>query len=214
MITNQIIEQNNIAVAVMKTGNYSRAVSVFSAALKAHQQQLSMVLLGTNDSSDGASESSIDNCILESKRYYAFEVEGNEQYMYSQGIFLLPDVKSKCIPSVIIFNLALAYNLFALQSTQRSHLLEKSIRLYELAYNSQREASAANALFTLATLNNLGLIHKALGQSEMSSQCFDHLLSVVMFLVDSKTCHHLDYIDGFLRNITMAGSKVFPAAAA
>ena len=209
-----LIEQNNIAVAVMKTGDYNRAISILYATLKAHRQSITLCEMINNDASAGADESNIDKCILESKRNYAFEEEGNEQYMHSQGIFLLPKLNSKFIPLAIIFNLALAYNLSAPQSTQKRQLLEKATTLYELAYNSVREASAANALFTLATLNNLGLIHKELGQSEKSSKCFDNLLCLVMFLVDSKICHHLDYIDAFLRNITIASSKAFPAAAA
>ena len=141
--------------------------------------------------------------------------DNNEQYMYSHGIVIPSNLDSRCIPSVILFNLALSHHLAAAArpSHQKRFLLEKAVRLYVLAYTFQSKLGCSNVLFTLATSNNLGLIHTELEHSDMSKQCFDHLLSVLMLVVDSQNGNRVGHLDGFVQNVVSLSSKDCPAAA-
>ena len=85
------------------------------------------------------------------------------------------------LSTIVVFNMALAFQLSANGSGKR---LRKSLRLYDLAYNLQRtEQLVGCGLFTMATLNNLGLIHKQLRNNEACQLCFNRLLSATMFVV-------------------------------
>ena len=137
----RVIEQNNAAVAMMKSGSYDSAISSFAHALKkvsncqrrpnqdAHKSSLETLL-----------HTSLDKCIVQSQGRVSFPLEqqDNKQYMHRQGIFIPFNLDSKYIPSILIFNLALAHHLSAQEdSDKRLVRLKKATRLYELAYNSQ-----------------------------------------------------------------------------
>ena len=98
--------------------------------------------------------------------------------------------------TIIIFNLALAFHLSALgittatssSSSSNCHnnnknkalaRLTKALKLYELALTLQeQEKIQGNALFTLATVNNMGVIQRSIGESDKQARdYFEFLLS-------------------------------------
>jgi hypothetical protein len=88
----------------------------------------------------------------------------------------------------IMFNLALSHHLCALYGehkniNDRQSKLDQAIALYELAYTvGMQDEGDLNVEFTMATINNLGHIHRVKGNREKSNQCFRHLLSTLLFL--------------------------------
>ena len=87
--------------------------------------------------------------------------------------------------AVAIFNLALAHHLGGMEDTPSStNLLKKAAKLYRFGVNIQGQGSYG-IIFFLATLNNLGEVHKRLGQFLKSEQHFKQLLSTLMFLTAS-----------------------------
>ena len=107
------------------------------------------------------------------------------------------------ISAAIIFNLALIHQLYAEQQDSESMLepedsrttaetkkimLEKSVRLYEFVHHllsQQHTALDLNALFLLATINNLGQAYRTLDESSLkASSCFEQLMSFLMLLLD------------------------------
>lgn len=128
--------------------------------------------------------------------------------------------RNKKISSVLLFNLALAHQLSAdtAKSSERySAILSKALVLYELAFRIQESGGyfSGNILFTLAILNNIGLIHNHLSGPILARSCFSKLLSVLMFLTDSK-CYDTSNLklNGFYRNATFNFAKRCVAAAA
>ena len=122
---------------------------------------------------------------------------------------------------MIIFNLALAYHLSALQkidsmasagssvmhsSIRKRRDLSKAMQLYELAYQLQLEddhqiGSRMNCLrFTMMISNNLGQIHYAMKNHAKHAVCMQHLLSTMMYLVDCQVPVDAAELDGFFRN--------------
>jgi hypothetical protein len=119
-----------------------------------------------------------------------------------------------------MFNLALAHHLSALYGpvNRCACTLEQAIDLYELAYTVQMQEDAKLSIeFTMAIINNLGHIHRLLGDEDKGSQCFRHLLSTIFFLrsygerhINSVCCH----TDTFVYSVSYLILRKTVAAAA
>ena len=83
-------------------------------------------------------------------------------------------------------------------------VLDQSLKLYELTYqlHIDSEESGGSLRFTMIIANNLGQIHKLAGNDEKHHMCLQHLLSAIMYMVDSYG-HRWDSsdMDGFYRNV-------------
>jgi tetratricopeptide (TPR) repeat protein len=107
------------------------------------------------------------------------------------------------LASIVIFNLGLAVQFGALEEQKTSAMIHddgeasnstsmnailldqfiKSIRLYEMAYDLQKEHDTPLSIVLLAVVNNLGQAYKAIGDLETADHCFKHLLSLLMVCV-------------------------------
>lgn len=85
----------------------------------------------------------------------------------------------------VMFNFALAHHLFSLsgQSDDPERVMGQALALYELTHSLQLQEGVELSLeYTIGTICNLGHIHQFRGDSEKSSKCFQHLLSIFCFL--------------------------------
>ncbi len=215
------IQRNNSAVSLIAAGNYDAAISALSSALKTYKQ----IMWEETDEHPQKVKTSLDQCMTQSPAATPARASSNEeesdQYMYRQAIHIPPlTIESNYHASImvsvmIIFNLALAHQLSAVGSHKKQLKLRKAAKLYELGFNMQRDLNFENnnVLFTLATMNNLGLIHHTLNDGETANRCFEHLLSTLMVLIDSGEGDVCE-LDGFLRNVSNLISEPCSAAAA
>jgi hypothetical protein len=214
MMTSQqaAISQNNEAVFLIATGNYAAAITSLSNALDTFRH----LMHATSDQSecDAASTSSLDACMKEGLQPYPESIpqEYGQNYLYQRAI-PIPQVQRRftyqenaMASCIVVFNLALSHHL--------SSSWMKAIKLYELSFNIQLEEEFENnVLFTLAVVNNLGIVHRMLCDGEASGKCFEHVLSTLMLLTDcgqGNMCH----LDGFFVNVTSLISEPSVAAAA
>jgi tetratricopeptide (TPR) repeat protein len=104
---------------------------------------------------------------------------------------------------IILYNLALAHHLSGVSGNNTLMRLRKALSLYELAYTIQMtENIELTVLETMAIVNNLGQIHTSLENKEKSCQCFQHLLSTIMFLNDSgEPDTGVEQMDGFILSV-------------
>jgi len=127
---------------------------------------------------------------------------------------------------IVMYNLALTLHLHALSlsgtnGSQRLNLSNdnnkssdnsdakkakklflRSRKLYELAFEMHLDESCdVNLLFTLALINNLGLVYDVLGQKQRSKTCFKNMFSTMMYLMDSNESHTVKEWDGLLLNV-------------
>ncbi len=91
---------------------------------------------------------------------------------------------------MILFNLSLAHHLKAVatdDSQKCNKLLDQSLKLYELTYqlHIDSDQSVGSLRFTMIIANNLGQIHKLAGNTEKHQLCLQHLLSAIMYMLDS-----------------------------
>jgi hypothetical protein len=106
---------------------------------------------------------------------------------------------------IVIFNLALAYHLAAVQNNMCRRRLQKALQLYEIAYQmqleTQHEQQQVNSLrFTIIIANNVGEIHRTVNDRSKHMKCLQQLLSAIIYLVDCQSPVESIELEGFFRN--------------
>lgn len=205
-----MIDQNNATVAFLQQQDFPNAVGSSATALELHQELKTQSSPDIISSADGACPPDcLDRCML------LFDVatskpdvhhDGNA-FVYDQGI-VIPSIEMKyeeALSSILIFNSALAHQLYAQQqqeqSTSQRYLL-KSKRLYELALEAYSEVDS-NVLFPFAVMNNTGVIEFQTGNAALSTRYFDTLMPILMLLLNSGGSSRFTRLCGFLRNVSL-----------
>jgi tetratricopeptide (TPR) repeat protein len=211
------IELNNAAASLISAGNFDKAISALGKALHSSRQ----IMVDANDRSTPL-DLSLDQCMAQSPIADDESNEENETmkgFIYRRPIHMGTGIPPLCYESgvlasiIIIFNLALAYQLAAEDSNKRERYLMKAARLYELAHNFHSEEDFESSTFVLASVNNLGLIYQEFDDKITAQTCFQHLLSTLMLIVD---CGQTDgsKLGGFFRNTSHLFCLQTTAAAA
>jgi tetratricopeptide (TPR) repeat protein len=215
----QAIAENNSAVALLESGNYRPAIVSFSNALQNFKTIMDRPPVEYREQ---PLKTTLDQCMARRRVSHDIGSEVDESsghFMYRQAIHVPAEIEcsfraSALISTMIIFNLALAHHLLAATHDKKEQLLSKAAKLYEYGFKLQSaEDFESNVLFTLATVNNLGIIHQQLNASDQAKSCFEHLLSSMMYLIDCGEGHGFE-LDGFLRNVSDMISQPSCAAAA
>jgi hypothetical protein len=128
----------------------------------------------------------------------------------------LPATKlRKTLSLITMFNLAICNHRNAIINNMDRIALRKALQLYELAYAIQMQEEIDMTLTpTMIIMSNVGHIHKILGNADNAMQCFQHLLSTLMFLVEAGERDLVWEFDGFFQNIMKTIYADSPAAAA
>jgi hypothetical protein len=151
-------------------------------------------------------------------------------YIYRQPIFCSPTFSQQghhpgvTLLLIIIFNLALAHHLLSIspfQSKACHETLSKALQLYEVFYQLQMEREIFSTQAMLAVANNVGEIHRIVGNHSKYRLCLEHLLSCIMLVVEDhlsgssppftdpsisghetplRISCHTEEMEGFLRN--------------
>lgn len=208
----EAIALNNEAVSLISTGNYPDAISKLIYALDSFKRLMNTRL--DLQERQVAVTSSLDAFMKEG--YHpctdCIPQENEQNYLYQRAI-LIPEaqcghtyretVLASCI---VVFNLALAHHL--------SSSLIEAVQLYELSFNIQlQEQLDDNVFYTLAVVNNLGLVHRLLRDEEASGKCFQHVLATLMLLTECGQAN-MGQLDGFFCNVACLISEPSAASAA
>jgi tetratricopeptide (TPR) repeat protein len=211
------IRLSNYGVALMEQEQHVPAVEALSRALKMCRQ-----IMNEAEDFPAPMSTSLDAC-MEASRLARRKTDSplGQRYLHQQAIRIPLDMGYNyraCVmlSTMVTFNLALAKQLTSVQglAADSKAMLRKASKLYELAFSMQQEEEFdGNTLFTLATVNNLGLIHSQLNDNMAADKCFEYLLSTLMYLTNSGGERHA-FFDGFFRNATtlIQKSKAAPAA--
>ena len=102
---------------------------------------------------------------------------------------------------IVIFNLAMAFHLNGLDAISSSRssasptavatttaAILNAINMYELCYEMMgSEQLNVGLVFLMCLANNLGHCHALLNSTDKANKCFEHLLSMQMYLMDTTT---------------------------
>ena len=209
MSVQNAIQLNNQAVFFLEHKLLFNAVRYSCAAMDMFQKHHRTV----NQASPQAGDDPIDQLMIDHCNENSSD-DTNDEFIYKHGIALPTNtVDTNAITPVLIFNCALCHQLLAKQHNDAAAsdtYLDRAKRLYRIALDQQ--ARDANAIFKFALANNIGVIHKKLGEHEESNQYFRQLESLMMIYVDFGVENkRLQYIQGFWKNV-MGNTSIAPAA--
>ena len=106
---------------------------------------------------------------------------------------------------ISIMNLAAAHHVSAMENQMCRQRLDKALKLYELAHQLQMREDISSPRASIIIANNVGEIHRAVGNCSKHTLCLQHLLSTMMhyfFFPDAcKVPMSSIELDGFFRNI-------------
>ena len=109
-------------------------------------------------------------------------------------------------PLVVTFNMALVHHLSGIEchkDKERRRKLQKSLKLYELAYRWQMEEEIDSLAFTMIIANNLSEIHRIAKNEQKHHKCLQNLLSTMMYVVIADYDREIfGEMDGFFLNTT------------
>lgn len=83
----------------------------------------------------------------------------------------------------------------------------------ELIVGVVGQITKGDILFTLAVVNNHGMLHRQLNDEEAPGNCFEYVLSTLIVLIDCGEAN-VSQIDGFIINATRLISQPCVAAVA
>lgn len=185
-----IIDLNNQTVASLHQQDYPKAIEYSSSALWLQRDIISAETTRYG-SSPKEGTSLIDQYMLLSQPDHN---KTNHEMMqtaftYDLGI-LLPtktdgNIMDQAVATpILVFNLALAHHQLYGGKSQSSNrrMLIKTRRLYELAHASINAED--NVLFHFAIVNNIAVIDRMIGNTSVSNENLDYLMSLFMILVD------------------------------
>lgn len=123
-------------------------------------------------------------------------------YIYRYPIYCAPTFSHQdhhpgiTLLVMILFNLALAYHLVSIvpfssspcSSSEVCHRrLTKALQLYEFFYELQMERNIFSTQAMLAVANNVGEIHRLVGNHNKHRTCLQHLTSCLMLVAEDVT---------------------------
>jgi tetratricopeptide (TPR) repeat protein len=205
----------NLGVELYENGNLQQAVAAFADALALTKQ-----IQYWDEIEDHGDESSI---LPPFQPHFGktekWVTSTNDLFIFLNPIRLaeeLPKTKRrKSLSLIALFNLAICSHRSGILHSMDTGLLRKALQMYELAYAIQMQEGIDMTLTpTMIIMSNVGHIHKILGNRDNSMQCFQHLLSTIMFLVEAGEKDHIFEFDGFFENILKTVYAHPPAAAA
>lgn len=106
--------------------------------------------------------------------------------------------------AAILFNLALSYHLAAMEASsdiKQKKLLKKALTFYKLAYTMMQDTHNNGVMETMAIANNLGHVQLTVGDMDKAKQCYEHLLSTIMFVTDCGDRQSIRHFDGFFHSV-------------
>ena len=120
------------------------------------------------------------------------------------------------LTNIVMYNLALSFHLHGLQRNCVDSLIRAQY-LYELAFQLHvQECCDVTLLFSLALLNNLGLIYRTTKEIKRSNACFQHMLSTMMYLLECNEAGTIKQWEGLMSNVmdfALLHSDIVAAAA-
>jgi tetratricopeptide (TPR) repeat protein len=220
----RFIALNNEGVYMIKSGRYDEAIDCFISSVQLINHNLESIRDMPPPSAATPDLTAFSMIHGDHQVLYVPVNSSQSQYVFRNPIIVLwQDLSDKEMQSqdvgahlflVSLYNLALSYHLSALEKkcTKR---LEQALSYYALSYKmllNERDVVVSQAM---VILNNIGHIHRLLNNEEGAKNCFQYLLTTMLFVQQSGESDRIQNWDSFLSNVMhlmVAGPQ--PAAAA
>jgi tetratricopeptide (TPR) repeat protein len=192
------VELNNSGAVFIDLGDYQHAARVLIQGIQSYKQLVLAIQEVDNSELSFLGENGIDSMMKKSCCLRIGECDEDDwdkagANIYGQPIHIpiehsrtgeFRNGRVTTILASLMFNLALSHHLLAIARKQNSAaLLRKAAHLYELG---QRLGTGLGDFFAVVSLNNLGIVYRALEETETSERYFSELLFVTSQLTSSE----------------------------
>ena len=212
------MELHNEGVEYFEAKRYGEAVEIFSDVLSAVKTQLNAM-----KGEFATTNASAPFChFLPSEDMNS--ATSNGFFLFKSPLVVNTDLASSIcmdslekLASVTLYNLALSYHLGALEARnpRRLLLLQKALAFYDLSRKIQAPGHLEFELvLNMAIVNNIGHIYGQQNQASKAVECFQHILAMVMYVVDCGGGSTIPHLDGFIGNIQRSVINQKPSAPA
>jgi hypothetical protein len=163
---------------------------------------------GNDDDDDDDDMMDVDDDIHNATTNNSATTAKKVGYIYRHPIYCAPTFSHEdhypgiTLLVIIIFNLALSYHLVSINEPSSSSVssssttasaaavcqrkLTKALQLYEFFYQLQMERNIFSTQAMLAVANNVGEIHRVVGNQSKYTMCLEHLTSCLMLVVEDQ----------------------------
>ena len=213
-----VIKMNDNAAVMMENGKQKEAILALDAALSVMRKSIGKE--GEHDEIAISVQNPLRDAQHPKKPISSYTVEMGNDFVYKSPIrshMLEEGVDSFTMSIVIVFNMALANHLQALESKERkTERLKKALKLYELSFCMQMKGSGKlNMTQVLALVNNCGQAYKALNLPKKANRFFQHMLSTIMAMIEIGEAEDVEEMDGFISSasqLILVDPALAPAA--
>ncbi|CAJ1931640.1 unnamed protein product [Cylindrotheca closterium] len=217
---------NNTAAHQIESGDYDKAIKTLNNALRLSRadfrqsqtshlfmleaclsysqnlstQQAAAVGEGDENSSNNSNSSNKNGLVI-----YQQALRVPSEYMsHPMG---------RILPLLVMYNMALANQLKSLKETnddkQRRVLLNRALKLYELAYQWQSKEEHKSLRLNMILVNNIGDIHRRVNNKTKFQRCMQQLMRTLLYVrvTDGENIQQIQPMETtFRRNIQMSSS--------
>jgi len=179
MFVSQAFADNQEGVEYMSQGNYHQAIQCFLGGLK----RCSASIRDTGSTDEIRKDTNTLDRIMSQ----------NERCPLNDGVYSQPislpiavgrdeDTAWSILPKVLLFNQAVAHTMATGSPDASTDVLQqRAIYLYELALALEcQNGTATSSRLLLACYNNMGHLHRNLGDIERANQSFEALFGTLM----------------------------------
>jgi tetratricopeptide (TPR) repeat protein len=208
------VTMNNQGVSMIQERRYEDAIDCFISAV----QHINQVLETTRGLPERPSSMV---CLLQDNhQVLSVPVSSDEKMFVFRNPLLVSEKRtgsfqvSAKTSLVALYNLAMAYHLSGLQN-QCAKRLKQALSYYELSYKMLLDEQHVVVSQAMIILNNIGQIHRLLQNEEGAKNCFQYLLTTMMFVQQTGEASRIQNWDSFLSNVLdLIVQGPFPASAA
>ncbi|CAB9512226.1 expressed unknown protein [Seminavis robusta] len=219
------IQFNDGGVQLMNQGRFINAIPYFHKALN-HLKQV----LGAQD---GSKTSTDDLLTFQMAGAESASSKEQESFIFTTPItasradqrttMLMEEDTDTCLDSLVrfsfslLFNLAVAMHIGGLDTPNMEvaeRRVKKSLVFYELAYNMMQDERIHGLTETMAIINNIAQVHRVLGNPPKAHQCYEKLLSIMVYVTDCGGQLSVHQFDRFYENVLPALLPRAPVAQA
>jgi tetratricopeptide (TPR) repeat protein len=224
------INYNNRAISEMQRGKYELSIRQLSRALQLFKDYN---VQGPSTTDIDAAPREICDDVLGRHLSGLLCSDGgcdrmkDGSYLFTRGLSIprraaQSSQSNVLMIKVLMFNLGLSHQIMAAQTSgaEAGKYLDKAVSLYQLCYQVETQAHPeAQRDLLLVLVNNLGIVHLKMQETDDTVRCFNGLITMVVYtnatIVGDSTDRNNYNIDHFLANaFNIVHKPCLPASAA
>jgi tetratricopeptide (TPR) repeat protein len=200
------IEANNQGVFLLLSDQYDDAITFFISALKHVNENIERGAVEHLNDVSTMHDLAVYFVIQEGKGLSVPVDAEKEVFVFTNPILVSDEINrmnynfSSKLSIVAMYNLALSYHLCAIQKQSLQHI-EKALSYYQLAYKILIDESHVVVSQAMAIINNIGQIHRLLRNDAGAKDCFEYLLSTMLFVQQIGESDRIQNWESFLSNV-------------